>query len=153
MSKLQINFIGEHKPSLGSIQAAGYDIYISKMEQKGKMVHIETDLAIELPPPNKLHLIDGQIISFEYEASLLPRSGIASKGWILGNCEGLIDADYRGKISAFFWQVSDLDFPYVVGDRFAQLVFSFALRADFFKVNKLSETVRNINGYGHTGNK
>jgi dUTP pyrophosphatase len=149
MSKLTINFIGEHKPSLGSIQAAGYDLRISRMEQTGKMVHIETDLAIELPPPNKLCLI----ITFEYVASLLPRSGIASKGWILGNSTGIIDADYRGKISAFFWQVSDIDFPYAIGDRFAQLVFSFALRADFFKVNSLSETLRSTGGYGSTGVK
>lgn len=153
MSKLQINYIGEHKPSLGSLQATGYDLRISRIEQKGKLVHIETDVSIELPPPNKLHLIDGQIISFEYVASLLPRSGIASTGWILGNSKGIIDADYRGKISAFFWQVSDIDFPYAIGDRFAQLVFSFALRADFFKVNSLSETLRSTGGYGSTGVK
>ena len=141
-------------PVKGSEQAAGYDIKISRfLEQTENKVVIETDLDIELPSPDSIKTEKGNYLNFEYVAQVYPRSGISKHGWILGNCIGVIDADYRGTIKATFYKVSDNPFPYAENDRFAQLIFSLALKTSFVKVDKLSDTMRGIGGFGHTGNR
>jgi dUTP pyrophosphatase len=80
-----------------------------------------------------------------------PRSSIWKTGMVLSNCEGTIDEDYRGEVSAVFYHLIP-DMPrYKVGDRVCQIKLGFTLPMEFNEVDKLDDTVRGDGGYGSTG--
>lgn len=84
--------------------------------------------------------------------SYFPRSSVYKKNLDLTNCVGVIDSDYRGEISAKFRLLNpNVDNIYVVGERAAQIVFVQYENVDFKVSNELSETLRGVGGYGHTG--
>ena len=89
-----------------------------------------------------------------YEAQVRPRSGLAAKrGISVLNAPGTIDADYRGEIGVILVNLSNEDFTIENGERIAQLVISKHERAEWVKVNELSETSRGAGGFGSTGTK
>ena len=69
------------------------------------------------------------------------------------NAPGTIDADYRGEIGVILFNFSDQPFTIHRGDRIAQMVFAKLQKAEFKKVDGLSETLRGSGGFGHTGVK
>ncbi|HLT33120.1 MAG TPA: dUTP diphosphatase [Aquaticitalea sp.] len=89
-----------------------------------------------------------------YEAQVRPRSGLAAKNGItVLNAPGTIDADYRGEIGVILVNLSNEDFIINNGERIAQLVISKHERAEWIKVEELSETTRGKGGFGSTGVK
>lgn len=110
------------------------DVVMKPFERK----LIPTGLYIELP--------DG------YEAQIRPRSGLAIKSGItVLNSPGTIDADYRGEIKVILVNLSQDDFTIKSGDRICQMVIAKHEKAEFVKVNEISETERGAGGFGHTG--
>ncbi len=99
---------------------------------------IPTGLFIELP--------DG------LEAQIRPRSGLAIKqGLTCLNSPGTIDADYRGEIKIILVNLSTENQVIHHGDRIAQIVIQQVERISWKLVEELNNTIRNENGFGHTG--
>lgn len=134
-------------PLNGSEDAAGWDLTAISMEidPVNRCVIYDTGLALELPRG--------------YFGDLRSRSSIYKRGpFILANGAGVVDSDYRGSIKVIFtcvdadWGMVDKP-PYEVGDRIAQLVLTPFAKMAFHEYDKLSETSRNLGGFGSTGNK
>lgn len=130
----------ESLPEYQSAEAAGFDIQstISICVHAGTSVIIPSGFEIELEPG--------------YEAQVRSRSGLASKGIVVGNSPGTIDSDYRGEIKIIISNITK--FPYTIskGDRIAQIVIAPVIQAAITEVNSLNETVRGSGGFGSTGN-
>lgn len=80
-----------------------------------------------------------------------PRSSVWKTGMILSNCEGTIDENYTGEISAVFYHVMPHMPRYKVGDRVCQIKLGVAIPMEFKQVQELNDTDRGDNGYGSTG--
>jgi dUTP pyrophosphatase len=101
---------------------------------------IKTGLFIELP--------------IGYEAQVRPRSGLAAKkGITVLNSPGTVDADYRGEIGVILVNLSHEDFIVENGERIAQLIIAKHERAEWIRVEELTETSRGEGGFGSTGVK
>ena len=128
-------------PKCMTEHSAGYDLYSSnekKMIVKaGEVALIPTGIAISLPAG--------------FEAQIRPRSGLAIKHQIgVLNSPGTIDADYRGEIKIILFNFGKSDFTISTHTRIAQMVVSRHESIDFVITDKLDETVRGSNGFGHT---
>lgn len=117
--------------------AAGADLTCVEATPVGlDVVRYDTGLALEIPPG--------------YVGLLFPRSSVYKTGMDLTNCVGIIDADYRGPVCAFFRRVGPGD-HYQPGERCCQLIVKKLDPVEFVEAEELSETVRGVNGYGSTG--
>lgn len=117
----------------------------------------------------------------DYECELRPRSSLAKTEYYIINSPGTIDAEYRGEILVVFKSrtnieivnalynlldehinISDnyyelyqqIDFPYKIGNRIAQILVRKRTKIEWQEVNKLEdlgETDRGQGGYGSTG--
>ena len=131
-------------PTYGSEYAAGADLYAC----------LDEDLTIN---PSETKLVPTGVaaeIPEGYAGFIYARSGIASKrGLAPANKVGVVDADYRGEIMVALHNHSDK--PQSIGkdERVAQLVIAPFLKADFYEVLELSDTVRGVGGFGSTGTK
>ena len=131
-------------PHYQTAHSAGVDLYAAvdgDMEiAPGKWKLVPTGIAVAIP--------EG------HEGQVRPRSGLALKHGIgMLNAPGTIDADYRGEIGVILFNFSEQPFKIQRGDRIAQLVFARLFKAEFKKVDGLSETTRGGGGFGHTGVK
>lgn len=93
-------------------------------------------------------------IPYGYEAQVRPRSGLALKqGLTCLNSPGTIDADYRGEVKVILINLSGQ--PQIIehGDRIAQMVFQKVELVELELTTAISETERNVGGFGHTGVK
>lgn len=127
-------------PTYGTKHAACFDIYSSEeitLFPEHTYI-IGTGWSMEIPIGTKLHITS--------------RSGMSTKGIIVTNAPGTIDADYRGEVKIV---LSNLDRynPYTikVGDRIAQGEVTNYTGSTFFEVDELSTTDRGEGGLGHTG--
>lgn len=85
-------------------------------------------------------------------AVVIPRSGLGTKGLVLGNLVGLIDEDYQGEVSLTLWNRSFAPMEVKRGDRVAQMMFILAIKPEFRVVEEFSEsTARGEQGHGSTG--
>ena len=141
-------------PTLGSAEAAGYDLYAAlepEIGPDGKFYMGQFEI-----PPHETRMIPTGIalaIPRGYWGGIYARSGLATKqGLRPANCVGVIDADYRGEIFVALHNDTN-DYRYVYnGDRIAQLVFHPCVRVDEFKqVEELDSTDRGDSGFGSTG--
>lgn len=80
-----------------------------------------------------------------------PRSSVWKTGMVLSNCEGTIDEDFTGGVSAVFYHVMPNMPRYKVGQRVVQIKLGATLPIEFVEVDELDETERGVNGYGSTG--
>nr|DAG90969.1 MAG TPA: deoxyuridine 5'-triphosphate nucleotidohydrolase [Crassvirales sp.] len=117
----------------------------------------------------------------DYECELRPRSSLAKTEYYIVNTPGTIDEPYRGEILVVFKNrtnieivnalynlldehitISDnyyklhqqVDFPYKVGDRIAQILVRKRTKIEWQEVDKLEdlgETDRGQGGYGSSG--
>lgn len=109
------------------------------LEPLGRAI-IKTGLFIELP--------------VGIEAQVRPRSGLAAKkGITVLNAPGTIDADYRGEVGVILVNLSSESYTIENGERIAQLVIARHERAEWEKVEELSQTDRGEGGFGSTGTK
>lgn len=80
-----------------------------------------------------------------------PRSSVWKTGMVLSNCEGTIDEDFTGSVSAVFYHVMPNMPRYKVGQKVVQIKLGATLPMEFVEVDELDETERGANGYGSTG--
>lgn len=80
-----------------------------------------------------------------------PRSSIWKTGMVLSNCEGTIDENYTGEVSAVFYHLMPNMPRYKVGDRVCQIKLGFTIPMDFVEVDELTETDRGDGSYGSSG--
>ncbi len=84
---------------------------------------------------------------------LYPRSSTGSKTPIrLSNSVGIIDAGYRGPLTAILDNISDEPFTMKKGERYFQICAPNLCPIHFALVDELSETTRDVGGFGSTGN-
>jgi dUTP pyrophosphatase len=104
----------------------------------GQRLGIPTGLTMELPPG--------------YEAQVRPRSGLSLRhGITVVNAPGTIDSDYRGEIVVLLVNLGIEPYTIAPGERVAQMVIAQVSRAAVEEVMELSQTVRGVGGFGHTG--
>jgi dUTP pyrophosphatase len=131
-------------PHYASLGAAGADVraYLSEaiIIAPGDVQLIPTGLQFAIP--------EG------FEIQVRPRSGLAAKsGVTVLNAPGTIDSDYRGEIKVILINHGKEPFVVEPGMRIAQLVVAPVVKAIFEPAEELCETVRGVNGFGHTGVK
>lgn len=139
-----INKSNHELPNYETMASAGMDLRASISESRVlkplERSIVGTGLFIELP--------------VGYEAQVRPRSGLAAKkGITVLNAPGTIDADYRGEIGVILVNLSNEEFTIHNGERIAQLVIAKHERAEWVKVEELTETLRGEGGFGSTGTK
>ncbi|OEK06137.1 deoxyuridine 5'-triphosphate nucleotidohydrolase [Flavivirga aquatica] len=139
-----INKSNHELPDYETIASAGMDLRANILEsitlKPLERTIVKTGLFIELP--------------IGFEAQVRPRSGLAAKkGITVLNAPGTVDADYRGEIGVILVNLSNEEFIIENGERIAQLVIAKHERAEWVKVEQLSETSRGEGGFGSTGTK
>jgi len=122
--------------------------------------NIETDgkrFVYVLKPGEKVLISIGIVTDFRFPhfISVLPRSGLASRDYILvTNAPGTVDSDYRGEAAVALHNFGKKELRIHHGMRIAQIVFQIAIIQKFTfatNYNELSKTVRGSGGFGHTG--
>ena len=89
-------------------------------------------------------------IPYGFVGLLFPRSSVRKYGMIMANCIGVIDAGYRGEISATFKELGNHN-VYKVGDRVAQIIIIPFPKVNIYEVSSLPNSERGDNGHGSTG--
>lgn len=132
-------------PSFATTGAAALDLIACTTKpirlDPGQQEMIGSGIAIDIRDPS-------------FAAVILPRSGLGSRGLILGNTVGLIDSDYQGELKMVLWNRS-IGETFVIepGDRIAQLVFIPVARPNLILVDEfVSASTRGTGGFGSTGN-
>lgn len=107
----------------------------------GEEALVGTGIAIFLDDPNFCGFIH-------------PRSGMGTKGLVIGNLTGVIDADYQGEIKLKLWNRSTTEtFTIQPGDRVAQYVVTPVVHMNLQEVLSFAKlTDRGEGGLGSTGN-
>jgi dUTP pyrophosphatase len=83
---------------------------------------------------------------------VLPRSGLGTKGLVIGNLVGLIDSDYQGEISVSLWNRTDHLITINPMDRVAQFMIIPVIHPEYEVVEEFNEqTKRGTGGHGSTG--
>lgn len=129
-------------PKRMSEYSSGFDIYAAATKaeviQPGERALISTGFSIEMPKG--------------IEAQIRPRSGLALKyGITLLNTPGTIDSDYRGEIKVIMINLGKESFTINRGDRIAQVIFMEIPEISLSEVEEISDTLRGVGGFGHTG--
>ncbi|PWL39804.1 dUTP diphosphatase [Flagellimonas aquimarina] len=137
-----INTSTHQLPHYETLASAGMDLRANITEpitlKSLERAIVPTGIFIELP--------------VGYEAQVRPRSGLAAKkGITVLNAPGTVDADYRGEVGVILVNLSADDFIIENGERIAQMVIVKHERAEWVKVDSLSETDRGAGGFGSTG--
>ena len=147
MSKLDVHikFLDANAaaPEYGTSGSAGIDLRAMLpgrlVLQSNETEKIRTGIAIHIGDPN-------------YAVFILPRSGLGSKGLVIGNLVGLIDSDYQGELTITAWNRSNVPMVILPLDRIAQLIIVPIAHANFIPVEDFpEETERGTGGYGSTG--
>lgn len=113
--KIRVKKLDEHAilPTRGSVDAAGYDLYVKTTEDTvippHETVMIGTGLAMEIPQG--------------YFGAIFARSGLACKSGLRpANCVGVVDSDYRGEFIIAVHNDTDAERVVAGGERVAQMV-------------------------------
>jgi dUTP pyrophosphatase len=134
-------------PTKGSLDAAGYDLYIDMPELRDDYLTIMPHSTVKIPTGIAIEIPTG------FFGAIFARSGTATKkGLRPANCVGVIDADYRGPIIVALH--NDTDEVQLIADkeRIAQIVFLPVCDLGSFEiVDELSDTTRGGGGFGSTG--
>ena len=127
-------------PSYAHISDAGCDMVATSIDETEQYIQIGTGVAIELPKG--------------WYAEIFPRSSISKYDLILCNGVGVIDNSYRGEILFRFKKTENYDRNkfYKVGDKIGQMILKTRPFINFEEVNELSDTERDSNGFGSSGN-
>lgn len=126
-------------PTKAHATDAGFDLYATSKtyDNDGNVVY-GCGLAFEIP--------DG------YMGLVFPRSSNANKSLLLSNSVGVIDAGYRGEVTAKFKRLYPISQgEYAIGERFAQLIVMPIPAVEFEEAEELSESERGVGGYGSSG--
>lgn len=141
--KIEVKKMGEDV-KLPKYQHYGEDCGMDLMSryeytlQPGEYKLIKTGLKIAIPQG--------------YGGFVYPRSGLALKeGITVLNADGVIDPGYRGELGVILINHSSKEFTINKNDRIAQLIIHKTFEIEWEEVEELSESTRNVGGFGHTG--
>jgi len=125
-------------PSYITSHSSGMDLRsaLACLLKKGEIKVIPCGIRIAIPPG--------------YEGQIRARSGLATRGIIVPNAPGTIDADYRGEVKVILANIGEEEFPIKRGDRIAQLVVVPIVKVEW-EEGSLDETERGEDGFGHSG--
>jgi dUTP pyrophosphatase len=136
-------------PSIQTLGSAGLDLRVLMPEgthgnyvtlKAGESIMLDTGLSLWIQDPN-------------YAGFMFARSGLGSKGLVLGNGTGIIDSDYQGPLKICLFNRSNKDMTINDGDRVAQLVIMPVKSG--YSLNIVEEfdagTGRGEGGFGSTG--
>ena len=140
--KMKKMYEGTKVPTYGTACSAGADLYalldapVTIEPHESKV--IPTGVALEIPAG-----LGGVVCA---------RSGLSCKQDLApANKVGIIDADYRGEVVVVLHNHGTQTRTIQNGDRVAQILFMPYVQANFEVVDELSNTVRGVGGFGHTG--
>jgi dUTP pyrophosphatase len=89
-----------------------------------------------------------------YELQIRPRSGLAFKhGITIPNSPGTIDSGFRGELMVKLLKTEAGKLEINPGDRVCQAILNKVPKANFVKVDKVSESSRGEDGFGSSGVK
>lgn len=129
-------------PVYGTSGAAGLDLRADGPYTllPGESCFIGCGLAVEIP--------EG------YFGLLAPRSGLATRYHVRpSNTPGVIDSDYRDTLRVHLYNEGEKTFEVERGDRIAQLLIIPCPPITLVLSDDLSQTARNLSGFGSTGVK
>jgi dUTP pyrophosphatase len=106
--------------------------------QAGQQAMIGTGLAIHIADP-------------AYCGKIYPRSGLGSKGIVLGNLVGLIDSDYQGELKVCLWNRGEQAYEIQPGERIAQMCLEVVERFKFEEVAEFAASERGAGSFGSSG--
>lgn len=124
-------------PSKTHNDDAGYDLYVSRIEEHDDIIKIYTGIGVQ-PVGN-------------YFAAIYSRSSVYKLNLALCNSVAIIDKNYTGEIILNFYKINSNYILPKIGDRIAQIIMKQQLFIEFIEVNELSETDRGTGGFGSTG--
>jgi len=129
-------------PTYGTALAAGADLYACLESPvtiaPGCSAFIPTGIALEVP--------------VGCAGLIYARSGMACKrGLAPANKVGVVDSDYRGEITVVLYNHGQEAQTVENGERIAQFVITPVLTPSYEEVDELSDTARNVGGFGSTG--
>lgn len=132
-----------HIPTKADDDSAGFDLYAVVADGEatvlpGQTLTVGSGYAFEIPQG--------------YFGGVFPRSGISTKHGIrLSNCVAVIDSSYRGEVKIPLYNDSGSAYTVRNGDRVAQLIIIPYHRETLVETDKLSDTDRGDQGFGHSG--
>ena len=129
-------------PTYGTALAAGADLYACLEAPvtvaPGTAAFIPTGIALEVP--------------VGCAGLIYARSGMACKrGLAPANKVGVVDSDYRGEITVVLYNHGQVAQTVEDGERIAQFVITPVLTPVYEEAEALSDTARNVGGFGSTG--
>ncbi|MCI5839596.1 MAG: dUTP diphosphatase [Peptoniphilaceae bacterium] len=129
-------------PEYATKYSCGLDLYTSNLEdiviKPNETVMLPTDLKVEIP--------EG------YFGAIYPRSSTGVKRKLaLTNTIGIIDSDYRGEIMLAIYNFGENEQIIKHNDRLVQMVIQKYEKLEVESVETLSDTERNVGGFGSTG--
>ena len=128
---------GAFKPEFAHKTDAGADLrspICVTVPARGNTV-IDTGVHVEIP--------EG------YTIFLKSKSGLNVKHNLIG--EGVVDALYTGSIKVKLYNLGDIDYQILRGDKIIQMVILPCVYCGFTQVEKFAETERGDGGFGSTG--
>lgn len=133
---------GAKLPTYGTPEAAGADLYACLEEpviiEPGQTAFIPTGIALEVPKG--------------CAGLIYARSGMACKrGLAPANKVGVVDSDYRGEITVVLYNHGSEPQKVENAERIAQFVITPVLTPAYEIADDLSQTQRNLGGFGSTG--
>ena len=93
-------------------KSAGYDLRAAEDVSllPGQIKVVSTSVWLEMPA--------------DVMAMVCSRSGLASRGIVVNNAPGIIDADYNHEVKVILMNQTDEPVSFTAGDKIAQLVFT-----------------------------
>ncbi|PIS07718.1 dUTP diphosphatase [Candidatus Berkelbacteria bacterium CG10_big_fil_rev_8_21_14_0_10_43_13] len=125
-------------PSFAHADDAGLDLYSRKeyvVKPDNQVYKIDTGIAFEIPTG--------------FVGLIWDKSGISLKG--IKTVGGVIDAGYRGEVTASVINLSKSDYVVNAGDKIAQILIQKVEHPEIVQVDELSNSKRGVNRYGSTG--
>lgn len=128
---------GAFKPEFAHKADAGADLRspVEAVVPAHGSVVIDTGVHVEIP--------EG------YTIFLKSKSGLNVKHNLIG--EGVVDALYTGSIKVKLYNLGDIDYQILRGDKIIQMVILPCAYCEFTQVDKFAETERGDGGFGSTG--
>ena len=144
MTSIRVKILREGAilPTYGSVEAAGADLYACLEKEltiePGQTAFVPTGIALEVPKG--------------CAGLIYARSGMACKrGLAPANKVGVVDSDYRGEITVVLYNHGQAPQTIEDGERIAQFVITPVITPVYEEAEVLSDTVRNMGGFGSTG--
>lgn len=136
--------------------SAGLDLRAIAFDKKAGLMHDKGNPDVYFLRPNETVKVKTGLSIWVREPTMagviLPRSGLGSKGVVLGNLVGLIDSDYQGELIVSLWNRTDDPIHITQGDRIAQYMVIKRELLDYQMVDQFSDsTERGEGGFGSSG--